>query len=118
MGVVRRERGPEPADLHMTFDPLCFAVGNVYYLDESGGLNRTEAAEACSLQGGHVATVGQLHAAWRLTGLDRCDAGWLADGSVRYPISRPRPRCGPPRPGVRSFGFPPANRRFGVYCYR
>lgn len=110
-----------PHRLLNRFDAFCFSAsikGNVYYLDDSSGLNRTEAAEACSLQGGRVATVGQLHAAWRLTGLDRCDAGWLADGSVRYPISRPRPRCGPPRPGVRSFGFPPASRRFGVYCYR
>lgn len=56
--------------------------------------------------------------AWRLTGLDRCDAGWLADGSVRYPVTKPRLNCGPPEPGVRSFGFPPRHQKFGVYCYR
>ncbi|KAF3855172.1 hypothetical protein F7725_023227 [Dissostichus mawsoni] len=51
-------------------------------------------------------------------GLDRCDAGWLADGSVRYPITKARANCGLPEQGVRSFGFPPLSLKFAVYCYR
>lgn len=81
-------------------------------------LNFTEAAQVCATDGGQVAKVGQLYAAWQLKGLDRCDAGWLADGSVRYPIRKPRANCGPKQPGVRSFGFPAPHRKFGVYCYK
>ena len=77
------------------------------------------AARACAARGAAVAKVGQLFAAWKLQLLDRCTAGWLADGSARYPIVNPRARCGGRRPGVRSLGFPDASRRlFGVYCYR
>lgn len=66
-----------------------------------------------------MAKVGQLFAAWKLQLLDRCTAGWLADGSARYPIVNPRARCGGLRPGVRNLGFPdPGRSLFGVYCYR
>ncbi|XP_061629519.1 hyaluronan and proteoglycan link protein 3 [Phyllopteryx taeniolatus] len=103
------------------FDAFCFSAsvkGTVYFLQSSSKLNFTEAVQACAGNSSHVAKVGQLYAAWRLTGLDRCDAGWLADGSVRYPIAKARANCGPPEPGVRSFGFPPRHQKFGVYCYR
>ncbi|XP_074534038.1 hyaluronan and proteoglycan link protein 3 [Halichoeres trimaculatus] len=103
------------------YDAFCFSAsvkGIVYFLEQSAKLNFTEAFQACIRDGSQIAKVGQLYAAWRLMGLDRCDAGWLADGSVRYPITRPRANCGPPEPGVRSFGFLPAYMKFGVYCYR
>lgn len=90
----------------------------MYFLKHPTKLNFTEAARACVSDGGQIARVGQLHAAWRLLGFDRCDAGWLADGSVRYPITKPRANCGPMEPGVRSFGFPPLSLKSGVYCYR
>lgn len=92
--------------------------GDVYFLKHPTRLNFTEAVEACAANRSQIAKVGQLYAAWRLMGLDRCDAGWLADGSVRYPITKVRPNCGPLEPGVRSFGFPPLHQKFGVYCYR
>ncbi|CAL8263238.1 unnamed protein product [Merluccius merluccius] len=103
------------------YDAFCFSAllkGTVYYLKHPSNLTFTEALRACGSDGGRIATVGQIYAAWRLTGLDRCDAGWLADGSVRYPITKPRPNCGPEETGVRSFGFPPHDQKFGVYCYR
>ncbi|XP_019729584.1 hyaluronan and proteoglycan link protein 3 [Hippocampus comes] len=103
------------------FDAFCFSAsikGSVYFLASPTKLNFTEALQACAENSSHIAKVGQLYAAWRLTGLDRCDAGWLADGSVRYPITKARVNCGPPEPGVRSFGFPPRHQKFGVYCYR
>lgn len=92
--------------------------GRVYFLKYPTKLNFSEAAQACAGHGSQMAKVGQIYAAWKLTGLDRCDAGWLADGSVRYPIGKPRTNCGPPEPGVRSFGFPPKQLKFGVYCYQ
>ncbi|XP_034031814.1 hyaluronan and proteoglycan link protein 3 [Thalassophryne amazonica] len=103
------------------YDAFCFSAsikGSVYFLKSPDMLNFTEAVQACVSDGSHIAKVGQLYAAWRLMGLDRCDAGWLADGSVRYPITRARVNCGPPEPGVRSFGFPSLYQKFGVYCYR
>ncbi|CAG5957676.1 hyaluronan and proteoglycan link protein 3 isoform 2-T2 [Menidia menidia] len=103
------------------YDAFCFSAsvkGAVYFLEHRTKLNFTEAVQACVSDGSQIATVGQLYAAWKLQGLDRCDAGWLADGSIRYPITKSRVNCGPPQPGVRSFGFPPQSLKFGVYCHR
>ncbi|XP_047195881.1 hyaluronan and proteoglycan link protein 3 [Hippoglossus stenolepis] len=107
--------------LFHSYDAFCFSAsvkGGVYFLKHLTKLNFTEAVQACAIDGSQIAKVGQLYAAWRMMGFDRCDAGWLADGSVRYPITKPRANCGPPEPGVRSFGFPPLYLKFGVYCYR
>ena len=84
-----------------------------------GRLSLSEAHAACRRRGAMVAKVGHLYAAWKFSGLDQCDGGWLADGSVRFPITTPRPRCGGlPDPGVRSFGFPrPQQADYGTYCY-
>ncbi|KAM8893583.1 hyaluronan and proteoglycan link protein 3-like isoform 2-T2 [Spinachia spinachia] len=103
------------------FDVFCFSSslrGKVYYLESSHKMNLTDARQACQEDGAEVAKVGQLYAAWKLTGLDHCEAGWLADGSVRYPISSPRRHCGPPEPGVHGFGFPTPQHKHGVYCYK
>ncbi|KAM7397094.1 hypothetical protein PAMP_020091 [Pampus punctatissimus] len=103
------------------YDAFCFSAsvkGTVYFLKHPTRLNFTEAVQACASNGSQIAKVGQLYAAWRLMGLDQCDAGWLADGSVRYPITKARANCGPLEPGVRSFGFPSLHQKFGVYCYR
>ncbi|KAM5178707.1 hyaluronan and proteoglycan link protein 3 isoform 1-T1 [Callospermophilus lateralis] len=116
-----RSYGPRHHRLHR-YDVFCFAAalkGRVYYLEYPEKLTLKEAREACQEDGAQIAKVGQLFAAWKFRGLDRCDAGWLADGSARYPVAQPRPNCGPPEPGVRSFGFPdPQSRLDGVYCYR
>ncbi|XP_075995120.1 hyaluronan and proteoglycan link protein 3 [Genypterus blacodes] len=115
-----RSYGRRHRILHL-YDAFCFSAsvkGTVYFLKHPSRLNFTEASQACVSDGSQMAGVGQLYAAWRMTGLDRCDAGWLSDGSVRYPITRPRAHCGPAEPGVRSFGFPPRHKTFGAYCYR
>ncbi|MBN3304371.1 HPLN2 protein, partial [Amia calva] len=103
------------------FDAFCFtssSAGQVFFV--GGRLSYTEAVKACGVQGAKIAQVGHLYAAWRFSGLDRCDGGWLEDGSVRFPIATPRQHCGGlPEPGVRSFGFPDkALHTYGVYCYR
>ncbi|XP_045410656.1 hyaluronan and proteoglycan link protein 4 [Lemur catta] len=104
------------------YDAFCFTSnlpGRVFFLKPLRPVPFAGAARACAARGAAVAKVGQLFAAWKLQLLDRCTAGWLADGSARYPIVNPRARCGGRRPGVRSLGFPDATRRlFGVYCYR
>ncbi|XP_076877605.1 hyaluronan and proteoglycan link protein 3 [Brachyhypopomus gauderio] len=103
------------------FDAFCFTSsikGEVYFLQHPLKLSFTEAVDACMQDGGQIAKVGQLYAAWRFLGLDQCDAGWLSDGSVRYPIVRPRSNCGPPEPGVRNFGFLPMHLKYGVYCHK
>ncbi|NWX29223.1 HPLN2 protein, partial [Notiomystis cincta] len=103
------------------FDAFCFTSAlqgsQVYFI--RGHLNFKEARQACHNHGAAIAKVGQLYSAWKFSQLDRCDGGWLADGSVRYPITTPRERCGGlPDPGVRSFGFPSKEMRtYGTYCF-
>ncbi|XP_074901182.1 hyaluronan and proteoglycan link protein 3 [Buteo buteo] len=114
-----RSYGPRHRHLHR-FDAFCFSSalkGEVFYLDHLAGMTLEEAKQSCQDAGAEIARVGQLYSAWKFLGLDRCDAGWLADGSVRYPIAKPRANCGPAEPGVRSFGFP-SKGRFGVFCYK
>ncbi|XP_009586414.1 PREDICTED: hyaluronan and proteoglycan link protein 2, partial [Fulmarus glacialis] len=70
------------------FDAFCFTSalqGQVYFI--RGHLNFKEAGQACRNHGAAIAKVGQLYSAWKFSQLDRCDGGWLADGSVRYPIT-------------------------------
>ncbi|KAJ8797836.1 hypothetical protein J1605_017038 [Eschrichtius robustus] len=116
-----RSYGPRHRRLHR-YDVFCFAAalrGEVYYLEHPEKLTLAEAKEACQEDDAQIAKVGQLFAAWKFHGLDRCDAGWLADGSARYPVAHARHNCGSLEPGVRSFGFPdPHSRKYGVYCYR
>uniref|UniRef100_A0A8C0IZA5 Hyaluronan and proteoglycan link protein 2 n=1 Tax=Chelonoidis abingdonii TaxID=106734 RepID=A0A8C0IZA5_CHEAB len=102
------------------FDAFCFTSpvrGQVYFIQ--GHLSFKEAGQACHNQGATIAKVGQLYSAWKFSQLDTCDGGWLADGSVRYPITTPRTHCGGLLdPGVRSFGFPNKEQRtYGTYCF-
>lgn len=108
-----------PSDLHSS--PL---PGEVFYVGPARRLTLAGARAQCQRQGAALASVGQLHLAWH-EGLDQCDPGWLADGSVRYPIQTPRRRCGGPAPGVRTVyrfanrtGFPAPGARFDAYCFR
>ncbi|KAK2118074.1 Hyaluronan and proteoglycan link protein 1 [Saguinus oedipus] len=104
------------------YDVFCFTSnfnGRFYYLIHPTKLTYDEAVQACLNDGAQIAKVGQIFAAWKLLGYDRCDAGWLADGSVRYPISRPRRRCSPTEAAVRFVGFPDKKHKlYGVYCFR
>ncbi|CAB1314025.1 unnamed protein product [Coregonus sp. 'balchen'] len=104
------------------YDAFCFTSnlnGKVYFLKRFKKVNYAEAVKACLRDGSVVAKVGQLYAAWKIQLLDRCEAGWLEDASIRYPIVNPRTRCGGPQPGVRHLGFPDLKfRLYGVYCFR
>lgn len=116
-----RNYGQRHKHLHR-YDVFCFAStlkGKVYFRRHPLKYNYEEAVRACQDDGGEIAKVGQLYAAWKFLKFDRCEAGWVADGSVRYSVVFPRPKCGPPEPGVRTFGFPRKEmKKFGVYCFK
>lgn len=83
-----------------------------------------QARDECQKHDSVLASPGQLFAAWR-AGLDRCDYSWLSDGSVRYPVTIPRPQCGGSLLGVRTLyknknqtGYPDPTERFGVFCFK
>ncbi|KAM9385282.1 neurocan core protein [Pholidichthys leucotaenia] len=109
------------------FDVYCFAKrleGEVFHSSVPEKLSLATASTHCHSLGAQLATVGQLYLAWQ-TGLDQCDPGWLADGSVRYPINVPRRNCGRDEPGVRTVysnpnrtGFPDTTALFDAFCYR
>ncbi|XP_027765498.1 neurocan core protein [Empidonax traillii] len=121
---VRSYGRREPEEL---YDVYCYARelrGTVFYATVPGRFTWQGARRHCRGRGASLATTGQLYLAWR-EGLDQCDPGWLADGSVRYPIRVPRRKCGGEAPGVRTLyqfpnrtGFPPAASRFDAYCYK
>uniref|UniRef100_A0A674J7U3 Neurocan core protein n=1 Tax=Terrapene triunguis TaxID=2587831 RepID=A0A674J7U3_9SAUR len=91
------------------YDVYCYArelQGKVFFVSTPGRLTSQGARKHCQSWGASLATTGQLYLAWR-DGLDQCDPGWLADGSVRYPIRTPRKKCGGDEPGVRTvYQFP------------
>ncbi|XP_034057607.1 hyaluronan and proteoglycan link protein 1-like [Gymnodraco acuticeps] len=104
------------------FDVFCFSsalTGRFYWLVQPDRLTFDEAVQACLDDGAEIAKVGHIYSAWKLDSYDRCDAGWLADASVRYPISRPRKNCSPEEAAVRLLGFPDKTQKsYGVYCFK
>lgn len=103
-------------------DPLSSWTGVVFpYFPRLGryNLNFHEAQQACLDQDSVIASFDQLYDAWR-GGLDWCNAGWLSDGSVQYPITKPREPCGGQNtvPGVRNYGFWDKDKsRYDVFCF-
>ncbi|XP_042372446.1 hyaluronan and proteoglycan link protein 3-like, partial [Plectropomus leopardus] len=77
------------------------------------------AQQACKEQDATLATFTQLFQSWK-EGLNWCNAGWLADGTVQYPITQPRVPCGGHGlvPGVRSYGRRHLQlHRYDVFCF-
>ncbi|NXJ01297.1 PGCA protein, partial [Psophia crepitans] len=120
-----RSYGMRPAS--ETYDVYCYIdrlKGEVFFTTQPEQFTFSEAQQYCESQNATLASVGQLHAAWK-QGLDTCYAGWLADGSLRYPIVSPRPACGGDEPGVRTVyqhynqtGFPDPLSRHHAFCFR
>ncbi|XP_059808889.1 aggrecan core protein-like isoform X2 [Hypanus sabinus] len=110
-----------------TYDVYCYIEaleGKVFHATVADGFTYEEAVDYCLSHNAKIASTGQLYAAWK-QGMDRCRAGWLSDGSVRYPIQTPRPYCGSGQAGVRTVylnldqtGYPDAESRYDVYCFR
>ncbi|XP_055553259.1 brevican core protein isoform X1 [Falco cherrug] len=121
---VRNYGVVDPEDM---YDVYCYAEdlpGEIFLETAPDKFTLEEAAARCRALGTELASTGQLYAAWS-AGLDACSPGWLADGSVRYPIVTPRERCGGALPGVKTIflfrnqtGFPDAQSRYDAYCFR
>ncbi|NWQ84599.1 PGCB protein, partial [Columbina picui] len=121
---VRNYGVVDPEDM---YDVYCYAEelpGEIFLETAPDKFTLEEAAARCRALGAELASTGQLYAAWN-AGLDACSPGWLADGSVRYPIVTPRERCGGALPGVKTIflfrnqtGFPDAQSRYDAYCFR
>lgn len=97
------------------------SAGEVFHSSVPGRLSLSSASDRCVSLGGQLATVGQLYLAWK-AGLDSCAPGWLSDGSVRYPVTWPRPDCGGSWPGVHAVTLnnthDNATALYDAYCYR
>ena len=99
-------------------------AGEVFYAPVNNKMTLGEASAECRKRQSSLASPGQLHAAWR-QGLDKCDYGWLSDGSVRHPVAVPRMKCGGGLLGVRTMyryrnqtGFPEPSTKLGAYCFK
>ncbi|KAM9440266.1 neurocan core protein isoform 2-T2 [Clarias gariepinus] len=120
---IRGVRNYGKRDASELFDVYCFAgtmQGEVFPLSPPGNLTLADAVVQCDVLGAQLATVGQLHLAWR-SGFEHCEPGWLADGSVRYSVIKPRPECGSGEPGVHtdsSTELANGTAMFTAYCYR
>ncbi|XP_019120249.2 brevican core protein isoform X3 [Larimichthys crocea] len=114
----------EPDEL---YDVYCYVEnieGEVFHGSTPQRFTFWEAKAYCLSHGAELTTTAQLYAAWN-DGLNHCSPGWLADGSVRYPIVTPRERCGGGEPGVKTVyrysnqtGFPEVHTLHDVYCFR
>lgn len=101
----------------------CHLAGKVFHTTSPNKFTFEEADTECAKLGAKLATTGQLYLAWK-GGMDVCNAGWLADRSVRYPINIARPQCGGGLLGVRTVylfsnqtGYPLSDSRYDAFCH-
>ncbi|XP_018084205.1 brevican L homeolog isoform X1 [Xenopus laevis] len=105
------------------YDMLEVKVKGVVFLYREGtaryAYTFSMAQEACNRIKATIATPEQLLAAYH-SGYEQCDAGWISDQTVRYPIQIPRDGCYGDMdgfPGVRNYGVLDPDDMYDVYCY-
>ncbi|XP_066299714.1 brevican core protein-like [Branchiostoma lanceolatum] len=84
MGQIRQELCRVTPTLGL-IEHLTSPVGHYQYTWQ-------EAKQACEADGGRLAEYRELYAEYR-RGLERCDCGWLADGTAWYPMHSVWPQC-------------------------
>ncbi|XP_064637677.1 hyaluronan and proteoglycan link protein 1-like [Lineus longissimus] len=104
------------------FDAYCTAseISVVRVVDNAGYYqiaNWDKAVDICAGRGMRLARRDQLTEAWK-QGLDSCWCGWLADGTVGYPIQKPRSGCNNGgQPEVVTCSLTPYNGKgWDAYC--
>ncbi|XP_045064444.1 stabilin-2 isoform X2 [Coregonus clupeaformis] len=81
-------------------------------------LNYTSAQEACTREGGTIATYTQLSYAQQ-AGLNLCAASWLDQARVAYPTTYSNPKCGFGHVGIVDYGLRSnLSETWDTFCYR
>lgn len=121
--IFKHSRQKHYADCFCHPPPSSLLPGRVFYSISVEKFTFYEAGDQCTKLGARLATTGELYLAWK-AGMDVCNAGWLADRSVRYPINIARPQCGGGLLGVRTVylfpnqtGYPYPDSRYDAICF-
>ncbi|XP_078127855.1 stabilin-2 [Sander vitreus] len=102
-------------DLH--FEDAKLGVFHVRSGDGQYKLNFSAAQQACSAEGGRLATYNQLSYAQQ-GGLNMCSAGWLDGARVAYPTTYSNPNCGFGHIGIVDYGVRKEGESFDAFCFR
>uniref|UniRef100_A0A8C8EX57 Stabilin 2 n=1 Tax=Oncorhynchus tshawytscha TaxID=74940 RepID=A0A8C8EX57_ONCTS len=95
-------------------------VGVFHFRSNKGQykLNYTSAQEACTGEGGSIATYTQLSYAQQ-AGLNLCAASWLDQARVAYPTTYSNPKCGFGHVGIVDYGLRNnLSETWDTFCYR
>ncbi|KAL9973606.1 hypothetical protein ACROYT_G020083 [Oculina patagonica] len=80
-------------------------------------LNYYDAQRFCEIHGATLATYNQLYAAWE-AGLEKCEYGWLADSTVRYPMQGEYSGC-ENKIGIIGSSTPEdKTNKYNAWCYK
>nr|XP_019961729.1 PREDICTED: stabilin-2-like [Paralichthys olivaceus] len=115
-GNGRCHQDAKCTDLHFEDATL-----GVFHLRSDRGqykLNFSAAQQACSAEGGDLATYMQLSYAQQ-GGLNMCAAGWLDQARVAYPTTYSNPNCGFGHVGIVDYGVRKnLSESWDVFCYQ
>ncbi|KAM9334912.1 stabilin-2 [Symphorus nematophorus] len=93
----------------------------VFHYRSAGGqykLSYAAAQQACTAEGGSLATYTQLSYAQQ-GGLNMCAAGWLDQARVAYPTTYSNPNCGFGHVGIVDYGTRKnLSETWDAFCYR